>query len=221
MAKLSPSVLNADFTRLGEQIKILENEKVPYLHIDVMDGMFVPNISMGMPIIKSIRKFTDMVLDVHLMIERPERYIDDFVECGCDIINFHAEATNDIEGCIKKIKEKGKKVGITIKPQTSEEEIFKYLKDVDLVLVMSVEPGFGGQKFMTGSLKKVNRIAEYIKKNSLSAEIEIDGGISLNNIREVINAGTDVIVVGSAIFSKQNITEEIKKYQSLFKEYNR
>lgn len=219
MIKLSPSILSANFVRLEEEIKILEKEGIEYVHIDVMDGMFVPNISIGMPVIKSIRKVTNLTLDAHFMIEKPERYIDDFISLGCDIINFHYEATDKHNEIIKKIKDANKKVGMTIKPKTSYKEILPYLKDLDLVLVMSVEPGFGGQKFMEDSLEKVSEIRKYINENNLKCELEIDGGIKLDNVEKALKAGADVIVVGSDIFEKEDKALAIKQYKDIFEKF--
>lgn len=219
MIKLAPSILSADFIRLGEQIKLFEKQKVDYIHIDVMDGLFVPNISMGMPIIKSVSEFTNIPLDVHLMIDKPERYIKEFADNGSDIINIHVEASQDAESCIKEIKSLGKKAGVTIKPNTDYEDILKFIEDIDLLLVMSVEPGFGGQQFIQESLFKVEKIAEYIKKNNYSCELEIDGGINLSNVKSALDAGADVIVAGSAILNASDIGEEIVKYKNIFKEY--
>lgn len=221
MIKLAPSILTADFMRLGEQISILEKTEVGYIHIDVMDGLFVPNISMGMPVIKSVRDYTSLELDVHLMIDRPERYIEDFAKCGSDIINIHAEACEDVGACIRKIKASGKKAGITIKPDTDYSKITDYIEDIDLVLVMSVEPGFGGQQFIDSSVPKIEKIANYIHKYNHTCELEIDGGITLSNVRQVINAGADVIVCGSSVFNSGNLEEEILKFKEIFKEYNR
>lgn len=220
MIKLSPSILSCDFINLKESIKLLEQLKTSYLHIDVMDGMFVPNISIGMPVINSIKNFTNLTLDVHLMIEKPERFIDDFLKIGCDIINFHFEATNNHNEIIKKIKLNNKKVGMTIKPNTPETKIFKYLDKLDLVLIMSVEPGFGGQSFIENSLNKVQNINKYIKQNNINCEIEIDGGIKLNNVEKAIAAGANVIVVGSDIFNAKDKKETIKKYYEIFKKFN-
>ncbi len=219
MIKLSPSILSANFVRLEEEIKILEKEGIEYVHIDVMDGMFVPNISIGMPVIKSIRKVTNLTLDAHFMIEKPERYIDEFISLGCDIINFHYEATDKHNEIIKKIKDANKKVGMTIKPKTSYKEILPYLKDLDLVLVMSVEPGFGGQKFMEDSLEKVSEIRKYINENNLKCELEIDGGIKLDNVEKALKAGADVIVVGSDIFEKEDKALAIKQYKDIFEKF--
>lgn len=219
MIKLSPSILSANFVRLEEEIKILEQENIKYVHLDVMDGMFVPNISIGMPVIKSIRKITNMVLDSHFMIEKPERYIDEFISLGCDIINFHIEATDKHMEIIEKIKKAGKKVGMTIKPGTSYEELLPYIKYLDLVLVMSVEPGFGGQKFMESSLDKIRAIRKYIDDNNLNCELEIDGGIKIDNVEQVLKAGADVIVVGSDIFEKEDKKDIINKYNKIFENF--
>ncbi|WP_317368013.1 ribulose-phosphate 3-epimerase [uncultured Tyzzerella sp.] len=219
MIKLSPSILSANFVRLEEELKILEKEGIQYVHIDVMDGMFVPNISIGMPVIKSIRKATNMVLDAHFMIEKPERYIDEFISLGCDIINFHFEATNEHMEIIKKIKDANKKVGMTIKPNTSYKELLPYIKYLDLVLVMSVEPGFGGQKFMENSLEKISALRDYIYENNLNCELEVDGGIKIDNVDKVLEAGANVIVVGSDIFEKEDKSSIIKEYNEIFKKF--
>lgn len=219
MVKLSPSVLSANFMKLGEEIEILEKEGVPYLHLDVMDGVFVPNISVGMPVIKSLRKITNMIIDAHFMIIEPERYIDEFINLGCDIINFHFEATKKHNEIIQKIKKAGKKAGMTIKPKTDFKEILPYLHKLDLILIMSVEPGFGGQKFMEDSLEKVSAIRKYINEHKLNCELEIDGGIKLENVEEAIKAGADVIVVGSDIFEKEDKSQIIKKYNEIFNKY--
>lgn len=219
MVKLSPSILSANFMKLGEEVSILEKEGVPYLHLDIMDGVFVPNISVGMPVIKSLRKVTNMVIDAHFMIVEPERYIDEFINLGCDIINFHFEATKKHNEIIEKIKNAGKKVGMTIKPKTDYKEILPYLHKLDLVLIMSVEPGFGGQKFMEDSLEKVSEIRKYVNENNLNCEIEIDGGIKLDNVEKAIKAGADVIVVGSDIFEKEDKSQIIKQYNEIFSKY--
>ncbi len=219
MIKLSPSILSANFVRLEEELKILEKEGIQYVHIDVMDGMFVPNISIGMPVIKSIRKATNMVLDAHFMIVEPERYIDEFISLGCDIINFHFEATKKHMDIINKIKNANKKVGMTIKPNTSYEEILPFIKYLDLVLVMGVEPGFGGQSFIESSLEKISALRKYIDENNLHCELEIDGGIKIDNVEKVLKAGANVIVVGSDIFEKDDKSAIIKKYNEIFKKF--
>lgn len=219
MNKLSPSLLSADFTKLYKDIEICEKNNVPYLHIDVMDGMFVPNISIGIPVVKSIRKITDLVLDVHLMITKPERYINQFAEAGADIINIHYEATEkeNIIPILKKIRELGKSPALTIKPKTSYKEITGFAPYVDMFLVMSVEPGFGGQSFIESTLDNVKGLYEYKTANKLSFDIEIDGGIGIDNLEKVLAAGANVIVAGSAIFGKESAADEIKRFHSIMK----
>ncbi len=195
---LAPSILAADFGILAKQIKQAENAGAKWLHIDVMDGHFVPNISFAMPVIKSIRKYTDMFFDVHLMITEPERYIDNFIDSGADGVTFHIEATDKPKECIDMIKRRGKRVGISIKPDTPVSAIEKYLDAVDMVLVMSVEPGYGGQKYM----EKVNDKVRYIrKKMGGDFNIEVDGGVTAQNIDSVLEAGVNVIVAGTAVFN--------------------
>lgn len=210
---LSPSILSADFCRLGEQIKEVENAGAQYLHIDVMDGLFVPSISYGVPVIASIRKCSDIFFDVHLMIEKPERYVKAFADSGADLINFHIEATEDVAGTIEKIRELGKKVGITIKPATPAKAVEPYLELVDMVLVMTVEPGFGGQKLIPECLDKVKEIRAMVTERGLSTDIEVDGGIDAGNVHLAVSAGANVIVAGSAVF-KNDICENVKQIMS-------
>ena len=212
MKKLSPSMLSADFGILNEQLKQIETAGAQYLHIDVMDGVFVPNISFGAPVYKTIRKSTYMVFDVHLMITDPIRYIDDFVKAGADIVNFHVEATDDPMAVIEKIKSYGVKTPVSA--------IEPYLGLVDLVLVMTVEPGFGGQKLMPDCLKKVTELKELRDKNGYKYEIEADGGIGAGNVREVLEAGTDVIVAGSAVFGAEDIHKAAKDMLDIIREYD-
>lgn len=216
---LSPSMLAADFTKLGEQLKILEDAKVPYLHLDVMDGVFVPNISFGIPVIKSIRKATKMLFDVHLMIVEPEKYVEEFYKAGADLICFHVEATKNPADVISQIKSFGLKAAITLKPGTPLQEIEPFLEQLDMVLVMTVEPGFGGQKFMADQLEKVERLAKIKKEKQLSFDIEVDGGITLDNVQQVLEAGANVIVAGSAVLGKENIVKEVGSFMEIFKEY--
>ncbi|MCD8180498.1 MAG: ribulose-phosphate 3-epimerase [Firmicutes bacterium] len=204
---LAPSILAADFGILAEQIKKAESSGAEWLHIDVMDGHFVPNMSFAMPVIKSIRKYTDMFFDVHLMITEPERYIDAFIDSGADGITFHIEAAENPSRCIELIKSRGKRAGISIKPATPVSEIEEYLDKVDMVLVMSVEPGYGGQTYMNGVNDKIRYIRE---KMGGGFDIEVDGGITADNIDTALNAGANVIVAGTAVFSG-DIEESVKK----------
>ena len=200
MYQLCPSILSADFNRLGEQIKALEKEGVEYLHIDVMDGDFVPNISFGMPVIKSIRKESKMFFDVHLMVMAPERYIQDFVDCGADSITIHAEACEDLERTIEAIRDAGVKVGISIKPATPVNDISHLLEDVDMVLVMTVQPGFGGQKYIPECTEKIQELRELIDSEKLDVDIQVDGGINEDTLETVMEAGANLLVMGSGVF---------------------
>ena len=208
---LSPSILSADFTILGEQLKLIDEAGSEYIHIDVMDGIFVPSISYGMPVIKSIRKATKKVFDVHLMITEPERYIDEFVESGADIITFHVEATKDSGKVIDMIHEKGLKAGISVKPNTPLETIEPFLEKIDMLLIMSVEPGFGGQAYIEGSTEKIRAAREMMKAHGLETDIQVDGGINLQNLQEVLEAGANIIVAGSSVF-KGDARENVKAF---------
>ena len=208
---LSSSILAADFWKLGEDIACVERTGCRYLHIDVMDGVFVPAISFGMPVIKSIRRRTDLFFDVHLMIVEPEKYVEEFAQCGADLINFHLEATECPEQVIAKIRKTGKKAGITIKPGTPAEAVFPYLSEVDMVLVMAVEPGFGGQKLIPECLDKVKELRRIVEERGLTLDIEVDGGISAENVELALDAGANVIVAGSAVF-KNDIGVNVKNF---------
>ena len=199
--RLCPSILSADFNRLGEQIKILEKEGVEYLHIDVMDGDFVPSISFGMPVIKSIRKESNMFFDVHLMVTEPERYIRDFVECGADSITVHAEACEDLERTLEQIRAAGVKAAVSIKPSTPVNDISHLLEDVDMVLVMTVQPGFGGQKYIPECTEKIVELKELIDKEELNVDIQVDGGINDETMETVMKAGANLLVAGSYVFN--------------------
>ncbi|MBQ9589838.1 MAG: ribulose-phosphate 3-epimerase [Butyrivibrio sp.] len=208
---LSPSILSADFTVLGEQIAEVDRAGARYIHIDVMDGIFVPSISYGMPVIKSIRKATQRVFDVHLMITDPIRYIEDFAEVGADIITFHLEAAPDVQAVIDKIHSLGKKAGLSIKPGTEVKELEPFLDKVDMILVMTVEPGFGGQSFIPESISRIREVRKMLVEKNLSTDVEVDGGIYTENVNAVLEAGANVIVSGSGVF-KGNPKENVKKF---------
>lgn len=212
---LSPSILSADFSILGQQIREADEAGAEYIHIDVMDGIFVPSISYGMPVIKSIRKTTDKVFDVHIMITDPIRYIEDFAQSGADIITFHLEATDDAMAVINKIHDCGIKAGISIKPGTPVEELVPYLDKVDMILVMTVEPGFGGQSFIPESIGRVKKVREMLDERGLLTDIEVDGGIYPENVENVMDAGANVIVSGSGVF-KGDVAANVKKFINIF-----
>lgn len=217
MNKLAPSILTADFRKLGEELDIIEKAGAHYAHIDVMDGHFVPNITIGMPVVKSIRQCSKLVFDVHLMIEKPERYIERFAKAGADIINFHIEATDKPQEIIKQIKKLGKKAAMTLKPNTPITNIYEYIEELDMVLIMSVEPGYGGQSIIYDALSKAETLRNYIEKKSLDVDIEMDGGIKLDNVRTVLNAGVNVIVVGSAVFDAADKSLATKEFLDILK----
>lgn len=208
---LSPSILSADFAKLGEQMEIMDRAGAQYVHIDVMDGLFVPSISYGMPVIKSVRKVTGRIFDVHLMIEKPERYITEFAECGADMITFHLEATQRSGEIIDAIHEKGLRAGIAIKPHTPAEAVQPFLDKADMVLVMTVEPGFGGQSYLDFCTEKVRAVRKMVQESGRNIDIQVDGGIHKGNLGEVLEAGANVIVAGSAVF-KGDIAENVQYF---------
>lgn len=215
---LAPSLLAADFAVLGQQIEETERMGAKYLHIDVMDGVFVPSISFGMPVIQSIRKISRQFFDVHLMITDPIRYIREFAECGADGITFHLEAAEDPDAVIGRIREHGLKAGMSIRPGTPLEAVYPYLDRVEMILIMSVEPGFGGQNFMPEAYERISRLRKKIDACGLSVKIEVDGGIGKKNVQEVIAAGADICVAGSAVFKKRSISENISYFMKAFEE---
>lgn len=214
----SPSILSADFAALGDDIRKVTEGGTEYLHIDVMDGMFVPSISLGMPVIKSIRKISDLVFDVHLMIVDPLRYIEEFARSGADLITFHLEAAEDPQAVIDKIREFGCRVGISINPETSLDKALPWLPKVDMLLIMSVHPGFGGQKYIPSSTEKIRTARSFITEEGLSCDIEVDGGIKLDNVRTVLDAGANVIVAGSAVFGGDAFGNTVA-FEDIFHEF--
>lgn len=214
MKSIAPSILSANFANIQRDIKIVENEtKCKYLHIDVMDGNFVPNISIGQPFIKSLRKISNMIFDVHLMVEKPERYIEDFKKSGADILTVHCEATTHLHRTLSQIRQCGMKAGVTLNPATPIETLLPILDIVDLVLVMSVNPGFGGQSFILNSLYKLQKLQEYKKEYGYDYIVEVDGGVNEKTIKQVSNAGAELLVAGSAVFNENGIKNNIEKLE--------
>ncbi|WP_455067665.1 ribulose-phosphate 3-epimerase [Parvimonas micra] len=219
MLELSPSLLSADFTNLKSDIEVLDKNGVKYLHLDVMDGMFVPNISFGPMIIKQLRPLTNMVFDVHLMIEDPDRYVQSFKDAGADILTVHYEACKHLHRTISYIKSLGMKAGVSLNPATNIDVLDYVLEDLDLVLIMSVNPGFGGQSFIPSALDKIKNLKEKIKERNLNVIVEVDGGVKTTNVKDVVEAGADLIVSGSDVFAdKEN---RIKAYNDIFNNYKK
>ena len=215
---LAPSILSADFKILGEQLKLTEEAGAEYIHFDVMDGMFVPSISFGMTVLASIKGATTQTLDVHLMVTEPIRYVEEFVKAGADIVTVHYEACEDLQATIDKIHAAGAKVGISIKPKTPVEVLLPYLDQAEMFLIMSVEPGFGGQAFIPESLDKIREVRAMLNEKNLETDIQVDGGIYVENVREVLDAGANVIVAGSAVF-RGDAGENTAKFMEILKSY--
>jgi ribulose-phosphate 3-epimerase len=210
MVKIAPSILSADFSKLGEEIIAAEKAGADLVHVDVMDGHFVPNITIGPPVVKSIKKIASLPLDVHLMIEDPDKYINDFAQSGSDIITVHAEASVHLHRTIQNIKECGIKAAVSINPATPLSHIEVILPYVDMVLIMSVNPGFGGQKFIPEVLAKIKMLKDMIKKQKLNVDIEVDGGINIDNVAEVSGAGADILVMGNAFYNSKDYSETVR-----------
>jgi ribulose-phosphate 3-epimerase len=219
MIKLAPSILSADFSQLKDAVQILDKGGAHLVHIDVMDGHFVPNITLGPPVIKSLRKHTKLPFDVHLMISNPDQYLESFHEAGADILTVHAEACTHLHRTVQQIKKLGMKAGVALNPATDLSVLKYILPDIDMVLIMTVNPGFGGQTFIPKCLDKIRELSKYIQENQLPVEIEIDGGANLDNAEEIIKAGTNILVAGSAVYDTPNPVETIQEFIKVFSKF--
>lgn len=219
MVNLAPSILSADFANLERDIKCVQEGGAKYIHVDVMDGSFVPNITLGAPIAKALRKHIKGIMDVHLMIENPDKFLEDFKEAGADILTVHLEATNHIHRLIQQIHALGMKAGVAINPGTPVSSLIPIIKDVDLVLIMSVNPGFGGQKFIPFSLRKLEEVRELAEQYNENLLIQVDGGVNFENVQEIIDAGANLIVAGSSVFDGKNDEKNTQHFLELFKKY--
>lgn len=219
MIHLAPSILAADFANLEKDIKRVEKAGATFIHVDVMDGHFVPNITLGAPIAKAVRKHIAGVMDVHLMISNPDMFLEDFKEAGTDILTVHIEACTHIHRTIQRIKQLGMKAGVSLNPGTPVSVIESIIDDVDMVLIMSVNPGFGGQKFIPYSLSKIAQVREMAKARNKKLLIQVDGGVDLSNVEEVINAGANVIVAGSAVFSASDLDQRVADFKEIFEKF--